>query len=389
MSNHSVEVVPVELKPHPNADRLSLVNIFDGYVYCANTEDWKGVTKAAYIPPDSLVDTRRPEFAFFAKDAKYDENSNNVKGPYYRIRAKRIRGIVSYGFMVPVDNYRIIGEDLSEPLGIKHYEPPLNIPGNKQKNHFLTGGEVESGPNLYHVKYDVDNFQRYALKVFRDGEAVSISEKIHGANGKWVYHNDRFYCGSRTEWKREFAKILVPDRDELRAKVIERDGVPEKFTSIDEYVDHILASIKNKNENPLQNMWWKALRATPALMEWLQKNPDIIVYGEVYGSVQNLRYGVPQGQVRIGVFDLLKGTTWIDVEDARDMSKELPWVPLIDHNVPFDFDKLVALAEGESLVPGAKHYREGIVVKPLKERTDPGIGRVQLKIVSPTYLEKS
>jgi hypothetical protein len=37
---------------------------------------------------------------------------------------------------------------------------------------------------------------------------------------------------------------------------------------------------------------------------------------------------------------------------------------------------------------GAKNIREGIVVKPERERTDPTIGRVQLKIISNTYLEK-
>jgi len=35
----------------------------------------------------------------------------------------------------------------------------------------------------------------------------------------------------------------------------------------------------------------------------------------------------------------------------------------------------------------AKNIREGCVVKPLIERTHPEIGRVQLKLVSNTYLE--
>ena len=55
----------------------------------------------------------------------------------------------------------------------------------------------------------------------------------------------------------------------------------------------------------------------------------------------------------------------------------------------FDLDAVLVLAEGNSLVPGANHMREGIVVKPIKERTDPEVGRVCLKVVSNAYLEKA
>lgn len=54
---------------------------------------------------------------------------------------------------------------------------------------------------------------------------------------------------------------------------------------------------------------------------------------------------------------------------------------------PFNADVL-ALAEGDSLIPTAKHYREGVVIRPIEERTDVSIGRVCLKLVSATYLEK-
>ena len=52
---HKVEVVPVVLEPHGNADSLSVVKVFDGYTCCVRTQDWIGIDKAAYIPPDSIV----------------------------------------------------------------------------------------------------------------------------------------------------------------------------------------------------------------------------------------------------------------------------------------------------------------------------------------------
>jgi len=52
------------------------------------------------------------------------------------------------------------------------------------------------------------------------------------------------------------------------------------------------------------------------------------------------------------------------------------------------------LAEGPSLVkgneaPGLRPFREGIVIRPaFEERSIRGLGRVQLKLVSNTFLEK-
>lgn len=66
--------------------------------------------------------------------------------------------------------------------------------------------------------------------------------------------------------------------------------------------------------------------------------------------------------------------------------------PLSDfemQSIPFDFDTICTLAEGPSLVPGANHIREGVVVTPWNERYDEQIGRVKLKWVSAAYLERS
>jgi hypothetical protein len=49
-STHRVEIVPVNLEPHPNADTLSIVRVFDGYTCVVRTADWEGVPFAAYIP---------------------------------------------------------------------------------------------------------------------------------------------------------------------------------------------------------------------------------------------------------------------------------------------------------------------------------------------------
>jgi len=92
--------------------------------------------------------------------------------------------------------------------------------------------------------------------------------------------------------------------------------------------------------------------------------------------------------VRFAAFDLLDGDRWLSHAEAREVGRELPWVPVVAEGAPFDPERLREMAKGASLLPRAGQLREGIVAKPVVERTHPEIGRVMLKVVSNAYLEK-
>lgn len=343
LSTHKAEVVPVSLEVHPNSDFLSIVKIF-GYTVCARTEDWKDRTIGIFCPPDSLVPISHPYFSFLTKttDRRYAADSTkDLAGEYIRITAKKLRGYQSYGLLVPCqfDGLKV-GDDAAEVLGITHFNPPETDPFS------FSGGEVAKAPEgLIYVKYDVDSFQRYAQKVFIKDEPVWITEKIHGASHKMLFHNGEFHCGSRNEWKKEFCNPGGP-----------------------------------------MNLHWGVMRKYPGVMKWMENHPGYIIYGELYGK-QSLKYGL-NGSTAFAAFDIMKDGNWLNAEEAREIASEIPWVPVLEKAFPYDFDKLVAMSDGPSLILGANHFREGIVIKTLIERRDLEIGRVQLKIVSPTYLEK-
>jgi RNA ligase (TIGR02306 family) len=396
-STHRVEVVPLVLEKHPNADKLSVVRVY-GYTCCTQTDQWytpDGTVDqlAAWVPPDSLVPVDRPEFSFLASEAKYNEDSSTGGTPLYaRIKAKKLRGVVSYGLLVPAPEGAKLGDDVASQLGVVHYEPVIND-GGQAGNKLFAGGEVESGPSLVSPKYDVESFQRYAHSVFVEGEPVWITQKIHGANGRWVYSsaNSRMYCGSRTEWKKEYTQIPEPEFDQLvetlKKRILQRADLevnPEEEARTRALA--ILDNIRQKNANPQKNLWWSALDYHPELRSWCEAHPDVIVYGEVYGQVQKgFTYGVPHGENRIAVFDLLVNGAWLDPEAARLAAPELPWVPVLERAMPYDFDKIVALAETPNML-GGDNISEGIVVRPIYERWDKEVGRVQLKVVSVAYL---
>ena len=320
-STHKVEVTSVTMRPHPNANTLSIVDVF-GYQVCVRTADWHTGDLGAYIPPDSVVPDS-PLFAFL--------------DGHLRIKARKLRGVVSFGLLVPAPAGSKVGDDVAEVLGVIHYEPPLPL---------SSGGETEKPPpGFVGGKYDIDALRRFN-RVFVPGELVMITEKLHGASARFAFSGGRMYCGSRGEWKKESDTSL----------------------------------------------WWQALRVTPTLQAFCERYPGLTVYGEVYGAVQSLRYGLGPGRVAFAAFDVARPNgTWIDAPESRLQlrSCDVPLVPLLADKMPFEFEAVVAMAEGPSVVPGAKHVREGCVVKPLVERWNEEIGRVCLKVVGAGYLEKS
>lgn len=373
---HKVEVVPVVLEPHPNADRLSIVRIYN-FTVVVNTADWLGVDKAAYAQPDSVMpDT--PEYRFLKEtgnvrkereaidasmfsnaiepedyrkrraeiEAKIDANTKNL-----RITVRKFRGVVSMGMLLPCPPGAELGDDVATQLGITHYEPPSMDEIEGRRRH--TGDDVAPAPPLvYAPKYDVESVYKYA-DCFEPGEPVYVTEKLDGQNGRFVAcrneelggdesHIMELHAGSRTEWKK-----------------------------------------KEGGSN-----WWRVVEQDPWMEEWCFRNIGKVLYGEVFGWVQALKYGAEQGQLFFRAFDVMDGTEFWDAERFLAEVPEAIRVPSLGI-MPFDFDKLKALADGPSLIGGANHIREGIVVKPLKERRHWKLGRVMVKMVGLNYLEKS
>ncbi len=335
-STHKAEVVAVILEEHPNADLLSIVKVY-GYTCVVRTQDFSGVDKGVYITPDTLVPDTEP-FHFLFKEGsgkRYNvtDTGEGIKdkfGSYYRITVNRYRGVLSQGLLLPVSEDVALGTDLAEYYGITRYEPFIGT----------AGGERAASPRCIYVPvYDVDSLNRYT-DIFIPGEIVSVSEKINGENWRCVFHDAELHVGSHTTWKKR---------------------------------------------EPA-NLWWKLLRWEPSVEEFCRNHPDVVVYGESYGGVGGFSYNIAPGTRRLAVFDLLYEKEWMNVHEARAFGKDLPWVPLLDE-IPFDIEAIRNLAEGDSALAGIENIREGCIVKPLIERTHPEIGRVQLKLVSNTYLE--
>jgi RNA ligase (TIGR02306 family) len=327
MSTHSVNIIEIsKVLPHDKAERLEIVPV-NGWQAVVKKGQFRPGDRAIYIEPDYTVPTARPEFSFLAREGR----------DRHRLKAVRLRGVLSFGLLIPVPDDLAdmpVGGDVMASLGIERYEPPIKLAGSDELPH-------DQHPNVYSSKFDVESQKRFP-SVFQPGEPVIVTEKIHGANARYLWSNGIFYIGSRGQW-------LKPD------------------------VDHA---------------WKRAADNDSRVMAWCEAHPNVVLYGEVYGSVQSLRYGHNRGRVSFAAFAALDAGEWVDIGSLID-DASLPTVPLV-YRGPYG-DHLFDLAEQDSTVPGAEpgHMREGVVIVPERERRHEELGRVVLKHISNRYWESA
>jgi RNA ligase (TIGR02306 family) len=315
MSVHECPVIKIKLEPHPDANSLSLVR-YENYVLVVKTSQWKDGDLAVHIPEDYVCpDTE--QFAFL--------------GTSKRIKPRKFRGIYSDGILIKAPDGLSVGQNAMEALGIKRYDPEIEISFNDDN---------ESGPSGNWPKYDVEGYKKYG-DWFNPNELVVATEKIHGASARFLFQDNRTWCGSRTNWK------------------------------------------KQSDKDP----WWKALHQNPWIESWCRANPGYALYGEIFGRVQNLKYGCEPNQIRFAIFDIRHDRIWINHDEARDMGRGLFWVPEI-YRGPLDLNRISELIECDSVVGGKDHVMEGCVIKPLIERESYSGDRIQLKLISRRYFSE-
>ena len=369
MSTHKVEIIRVkEILPHPNADRLEMIPVFDYNCIVGKGQFMKG-DLAVFIEPDYVVPDR-PEYAF-------------LEG-HFRIKSKRLRKVWSQGLLMPLSSVGLDGgkvaegDDVMGELGITRYEPPMKgqptLPGAKTGKGY---GSEKPHVSFYGVPtYDLENFRRN-LEVFDPEETVVITEKIHGCNARYAFRDGRMYVGSRTQWRKP------PGIFTWWEKALGFFGIKLKETRQKEH----------RITNP--NTWWAALKANPWIEEFCRANPDTILYGEVFGDVQDLKYGAKEGQVFFRAFDVYD-TAAHKFWDAGEFISRFGWfqrTPVLYVGALKDLlDTLGLSLHALSMTDSelcAGQMSEGLVIKPWVERRDHRVGRVALKYVSDRYLERN
>jgi len=331
-TEHDVRVIRVgQVTKHPNADALEITTV-DGRPVIMRSGSFQAGDLAVYVPIDALCPVKSPDgtpdprFGFLANGHKTDGEGRA------RIRAARLRGVFSMGLLVPVAGPGedppswSEGDEVSDQLRIGTWEPGVM---------FGIAPDAEKDPGFLPC-YDLESARKWAPLLLSEGEEVHLTEKIHGANGRFAFHRGRLWVASRNRFLREPAPGAACDA------------------------------------------WWTVARDLD-LAARLAEVPGVAIYGEVYGNVQDLTYG--RKGAHLVLFDALRieSREWLNVDELADLSLALglPIVPTL-YRGPWRAD-LADLAEGQSPLSGHTNVREGWVCRPVRERTDERLGRVILK----------
>jgi len=389
MSTVNVKVVKVEILDHPNADRLDIARIggYGGYECVVTKGEFNTGDLAIFIPPDSIL----PENIL-----KHQQEHKKISIPGGRIRAVNVRGKLSEGLCLPPSDWleeKNIKEDsdVTEVLGITKYEPPP--PG--QGSIFRSGKGVNIHYNnpSFHKYTDIENIKKYP-KVFRENEYVVATVKMHGTN---------FRCG----WvkKPNYEKSLWRKIKDLISYIWNGH---EKDIIIDEDAQEFLVGshekvrYAKKGAELDKDLYWRAAikynlkQVAKNMAEMLHiidhnynKGPhNIIIYAEIVGPKiqKGYDYGIEDGEIEIVIFDVKYDGQYINWGDLQFLC--------VDNKISCAhsvyegewYPDLVKKAEKVDEYNGKKFTREGIVIKPIKERWDEKCGRVIFKAINPAYL---
>jgi RNA ligase (TIGR02306 family) len=355
MSTFKVTAEKLTIHEHPNADALELaqVGLYRAVVVKGQyqTGDWAVYVPEQAILPQELID----ELGLANYLAGRDHN---------RVVPVKLRGQLSQGIvclpaaLVDVDlaDAAVQGVDFAEQLGITKWVPevPLNM-----------AGEVEQAANMLRW-IDIPDVKRYP-DVFAPGEHVIATEKIHGS------------CCCLTVFSYGFAQVTSKGLGEQHLALVHSDT----------------------------NLYWRAVTEhnlipiALTILDNLGVN-KLALFGEVFGAgVQDLHYGVDRRDGRPGyrafdirVEDEYGNTRWLSQDElVKHLALAGPAVhtaPRV-YDGPYDVDLLFRLAEQQERISGTEsHLGEGLVVRPVVERTSEVLGgtRAIVKIKSERYLTR-
>lgn len=384
MATFDVTIQRVTIEPHPNADRLELAKV-RGFQCVVAKDKYETGDIAVYIPEAALVpEWMLGKMGLVGKLAGSDGN---------RVKTVRLRGEVSTGLLYPVhwDEDRLpyielkngryyivdrafdslertksecIDVSVQSVLGIEKYQPPIPTE---------MAGEVDNVGSSYTINYDIENLHNYP-NVLQHGEEVVMTEKLHGTWSQMGYH------------------------PRIGHKIITSKGLAKKG---------LCFKLNDRNET---NLYVRAER-TYNVIERVQRLIDdrfsdfdyevFYVLGEVFGKgvQKSLHYGANSGtdeEIGYRVFDVYVGEPgvgrYLNHDELVDFCDEtgLDMVPVL-YRGPYTKGALMMYTDGMETLTGTEaHIREGVVIKPVRERTDVTLsrGRVILKSVSDDYLTR-
>ncbi|MBM3224682.1 MAG: hypothetical protein FJZ47_12875, partial [Candidatus Tectomicrobia bacterium] len=226
---------------------------------------------------------------------------------------------------------------MREHYGIGKYLPPVRF----------DAGDAEPNHPLFERYTAIENLRHFPM-VIQPEEEIILTEKIHGTNVRLGLIEGVMLAGSH--------------------------GLQRKRPAPEALATH--------------TYWFPStLESVATLLDTLRaRHRQVILFGEVYGSrVQKLDYG-QKGTMGFAAFDLFTDGKYVAYDVFQDLctTHGVPTVPELGRGL-YSLEFVQSSSRGRTTLPG-QHIREGVVVRPARERTDARLGRVIFKYINDDYL---
>jgi RNA ligase (TIGR02306 family) len=198
---------------------------------------------------------------------------------------------------------------------------------------------------------------------------------------------------------------FIPKTDETRVQVLqdlldkyagEACYITEKLdgSSVTYYMRNGVFGVCSRNLELLEddtNSMWKVAREMDLEEKLKSLGKNFAIQGEIIGEgIQSNKFKLREQTVRFFNAFEIDIYNFLDFEAFKALFESwgLLTVPILDENYALsnDINTLVSLATRKSVVL-PEVWAEGIVIRPLREKTDT-IGRVSFKAINPEFLLK-
>lgn len=338
-----------KVTPLENADTLEVATVLGWNVVVKKKEFFEN-QKCLFIEPDSFLPIH-PVFDFMEKNGRKTMEINGETREGYRLRTIRLRGQVSQGLILSIEELLSLinveyqelrdllenfGEDISEGLGIYKYESP--IPSS-------LSGEVKGPFPSFISKTDETRLQSVPEIINRNhNKLVHITEKIDGSS-----------------------TTIYMDNGEL----------------------NVCSRNLNLKESD-KNSFWRIANKLNLKEKMKRFNDDIVLQGELVGP------GINGNKLKLKELDLYvfnvysrKLNTYLDVIDAKRVLDflDIKQIPILGSaNLTGTVSDWVKLATIKSTI-NPDVWAEGIVVKSFDSSlVDFETGRLSFKVINPEFL---
>jgi RNA ligase (TIGR02306 family) len=195
------------IEPIPGADRIEVATV-GGWKTVVKKGEFRAGDLCVFFEIDSFLPAQE-RYSFLGSSCW---RSSPELGDGYRLKTTKLRGVVSQGLALPLDEFpeltlfAVDGKDVTELLGVKKYEKPLpvQLSGFARGNFpsFIPKTDQERAQNLMdEIAKSRESSELFEVSMKLDGSSMTVYRDEHGYIGVCSRNLDLRETAENTFWR--------------------------------------------------------------------------------------------------------------------------------------------------------------------------------------------